>query len=216
MTPRKSSRLICHLLVLVFGVSVLAQTSDAHEIASEQNDNYWIKTEITEKCLLAARAKLEKKKPNRAITDSIYECIGIAAQDCMDRTNYSTYGMIMCLDAETIFWDRMLDQNYSVLAQWAEKLHGHVSPTDHVFKWTAPETLKKMKTEWTEYSKAVCHFNASVYLGGTAVGPTRGACWLRRTAEQALEMDRKIVGICSWQQGDIISEICEARGVADQ
>ena len=202
--------------MLVFSVSVLAHTSYAYEVASEQNDSYWIETEITEKCLLKTRAKNDRKKPQRAIPDAVYECIGIAAQDCMERTDYSTYGMTMCLDAETVFWDRMLEKNFTDLAEWAHRLHGHVSQDDNAFKWTAPETLKKMQAEWKVYSEADCRFRASVYWGGTAAGPTRGACWMRRTAEQALKMERKIVGICSWQQGSIIREICEARGVAER
>ncbi|WP_170556085.1 lysozyme inhibitor LprI family protein [Ruegeria atlantica] len=204
------------LFIVAFVVGLLAKASHAYEITSEQSDGYSIETELIEKCLRLARETLEKKKPQRAIPDAVYECIGIAAQDCMDRTDYSTYGMIMCLDAETVFWDRMLDQNYSDLAEWAEKLHGHVPQDDHAFKWTAPETLKKMQAEWKVYSNAVCRFRASDYWGGTAAGPTRGACWMRGTAEQALKMEREILGICSWQQGSIIREICETRGVAEQ
>ena len=216
MTSKETSRLKSHLVLLAFAVSVLAQTSHAYEIASEQNDNYWIETEIIEECLGDAREGHEKKKPRRAIPDAVYECIGIAAQDCMDRKDYSTYGMIMCFDAETVFSDSMLDQNYSDLAEWAEKIHCHVPPDDHAFKWTAPETLKKMQVEWRVYSEAVCRFRASDYWGGTAAGPTRGACWMRRTAEQALKMEREILGTCSWQQGSIIQEICEAREVAER
>ncbi|NVO54644.1 DUF1311 domain-containing protein [Rhodobacteraceae bacterium B1Z28] len=211
-----SLRLIGPLFIVAFVLCFPAKTSHAYEISSEQNDGYSIETKIIEDCLRTAREAFEKKKPQRAIPDAVYECIGNAAGDCMERTNYSTYGMVMCFDAETIFWDTMLDQNYTALAEWAEKLHGHVSPDDHAFKWTASETLEKMKTEWKVYSEAVCRFQASDYWRGTAAGPTRGACWMRRTAEQALKMDRKVMGICSWQQGSIIREICEARGVAQK
>ncbi|WP_298933060.1 lysozyme inhibitor LprI family protein [uncultured Ruegeria sp.] len=189
----------------------MGQTTAAYEIVSEQNNNYSIETDLIESCLADARAALGKAPRQRAMPDAINECIGIAAGDCMERTDYSTYGMIMCLEAESIYWKIKLEQNYSVVAEWAENLHGDVSLDDHAFKWTAPQTFEKMKAEWEEYTKAYCHFRASKYWRGTASGPTRGACWMRRTAEQALMMDREIAGICSWQQGDYIRETCNAR-----
>jgi hypothetical protein len=203
--------LISPIIVAISAVGFSVHSSHAYEIASEQNDRYSIETELIEECLVEARQTLKKKKPQRAIPDAVYDCIGAAAGDCMDRTNYSTYGMIMCLEAESIYWKLKLEQNYSVVAEWAENLHGDVSPDDHAFKWTAPQTFEKMKAEWLEYTKAYCHFRASKYWRGTASGPTSGACWMRKTAEQALMMDSEIVGICSWQQGDYIRETCNAR-----
>ncbi|AZV77586.1 DUF1311 domain-containing protein [Parasedimentitalea marina] len=214
-----------HARVLTFGallfgwalaVQVNAQVTISGETTPEDEGGFTFNSGLIESCMTEARDNLGSEGYRRAIPDAVHDCIGLGAADCMDQTDYSTYGMGQCLGLEAAYWAARLDYVYADLEIWADTMHAHVPADHYAIERTAPKTLKRMKAEGNRFRRASCQFQASTYWGGTAAGPARGACKLSRTAEQALKLENQLRGICGSQIGDGIREICKTREVTHQ
>ncbi len=113
------------------------------------------------------------------------ECIGAAAEDCMERNGSATVVMSACYGAETDWWDARLNEIYSGVMAEAKgmvRVHGEHAPSQ-------AEALRRMQRAWIAYRDETCSYEASLWGGGTGSGPAFNACLMRMTAEQGRYLD---------------------------
>jgi len=111
------------------------------------------------------------------------QCIGIAANTCMDTNDggYSTYGMGACLSQELDWWDGQLNYAYQELmaaSRQADGLNGDYAPSQ-------AEALRDMQRAWITYRDAKCDFERTQWGGGTGGSPAALSCLMYETATQS-------------------------------
>lgn len=117
-------------------------------------------------------------------------CVGRSADACMASDGgSSTAGMAMCLDGEARFWDARLNAAYAALLpveQAADRDNeGLGAPS-------AAAALRDMQRAWIVWRDAACAFERSQWGGGTGAGPAGLQCLMQLTAEQALDLERRL------------------------
>ena len=126
----------------------------------------------TEECLI-----------NTGHSGNKVDCIGASASSCMQQPGGdSTYGMGFCLDGETQYWDRMLNEVYQQLRAVMQMSDAEL-PDDLAVQ---ADTLRDMQRAWINYRDARCGHEASLWQGGTGASPAFIQCMMQLTAEQAL------------------------------
>ena len=117
-----------------------------------------------------------------------YECIGAAAEACMDATEggYSTAVMNGCLEAEYEWWDADLNARYRALQARARSTDTQ-PPIDGLGQRPSEsDALRDMQRAWIAFRDASCSYAALQWFGGTGASTAYLACLMRMTGEQAL------------------------------
>lgn len=111
--------------------------------------------------------------PPRNLTD----CIGVAFNSCQDESPKSTttLGMMECSSRETSWWDKMLNENYSILKDKLER-------QDFI-------ELRKAQRTWITYRDNKCGFEFFFWRDGTIRSIFYSSCQLDMTARRAIELD---------------------------
>jgi uncharacterized protein YecT (DUF1311 family) len=106
-------------------------------------------------------------------------CIGRIAQPCLeDEANQTTYGQVLCADAERKVWEGRLAASSAALAK--------IMGPERLSYWSAAAAA------WEGYRDAQCAFEASIYLGGSLAKVVRADCLMRQTALRAIDTAREV------------------------
>ena len=108
---------------------------------------------------------------------NLSDCIGAAFNSCQNESPQSTttIGMMECSSRETSWWDKMLNENYSILKDKLER-------EDFV-------ELRKAQRAWITYRDEKCNFEYFYWREGTIRSIFYSSCQLDMTARRALELD---------------------------
>ena len=119
------------------------------------------------------------------------DCIGIAAQACMNKTpgGLSTAGMVICNGAEADWWDARLNVEYRALMERLRAEDAAWQPVpDMPPRPSGAEGLRAVQRAWIAYRDATCAFEQARWWGGTGASVAGAGCRLRLTAEQVLAL----------------------------
>ncbi len=122
-----------------------------------------------------------------ATADDKRDCIGMAADACMEASEYgySTVGMGGCLDKEFAWWDTQLNHNYQALMA-LEKADDAEMAGDGFNAPKKADALRAMQRAWIPFRDATCDYEMSQWGGGTGGGPAVIGCMMRLSAEQTI------------------------------
>ncbi len=163
-----------NLLILLCLVASPAAAQDAPFVEPK------VDSSLVDACLDNVSTAAEDGAPFPAV-----QCIGVAAEACMDRPDGSNTGvMITCVDQEAAHWDGLLNIAYKDLVAQAERLDAarpDLQPTqvDH---------LREAQRSWIAFRDASCKMEAGLYRDGSMMGPMHANCLLQLTGEQALRL----------------------------
>lgn len=100
------------------------------------------------------------------------DCIGAAANACMDEPDGSTtIGMITCLDRERDWWDGQLNAHYSSLMETLDQ--------------DRADALREAQRAWLDYREKACAFELQYWGEGTIRGVAYASCMRDATARRA-------------------------------
>lgn len=114
------------------------------------------------------------------------DCIGAAAEHCMERSQggYSTAGMGACAAAETAIWDEMLNQVYGDLRADMRAIDIDAGPD----ALSRADALRDAQRAWIAFRDADCVFSWTMFQEGTMRSLISAGCMLDMTAARALEL----------------------------
>ncbi|MFQ5623498.1 MAG: lysozyme inhibitor LprI family protein [Paracoccaceae bacterium] len=119
-------------------------------------------------------------------------CMFTISEACQaeEEGGYSTLGMSMCNRAEHEAWDVLLNEEYkATMAAFTEMDADDAGYSENLDKRT--DTLRAAQRAWMAYRDAEC-LNAYAIWGGGSMRHIAGtACYLRMTAERAIEIWNK-------------------------
>lgn len=159
-----------HLTLAVMALTV----SQGSSAAAQDADGLYYSFGPTEVCVAESETISEKS-----------ECIGRAADACVDATGYATPVLSGCAMRELENWDAQLNAVYQ--AARAQSREFDMGAGAH-----APSLavgLRDMQRAWIEYRDATCAYEAAQWGGGTGAGPAFASCLMRLTGEQALYLE---------------------------
>ena len=110
------------------------------------------------------------------------ECVGRAADACVEATGYATVVLGGCASREFEDWDARLNAVYQAERAEAREFDMGGSPNAP----SLAESLRDMQRAWIGFRDAKCTFARSHWQGGTGGGPATAWCLLYETAEQTL------------------------------
>lgn len=118
------------------------------------------------------------------------ECIGIAAQRCMEFTEggYSTPVTNACLSAEHEWWDGVLNDHYAELQARARQIDSQPPMAGFPPRPSNAEALREMQRAWIAFRDSTCRYEELQWWGGTGASGAYLGCLMRLTAEQALTL----------------------------
>ncbi len=113
-------------------------------------------------------------------------CIGRLAAECSQNEagGETTLGMMMCNQAETLVWDRVLNQEYRETMAWAKSLDAG-GEADFAVR---AERLRDAQRAWITFRDAECGFAYSVWGAGSLRHISGSECLMSRTAQRAIEL----------------------------
>ncbi|WP_371223523.1 lysozyme inhibitor LprI family protein [Roseovarius sp. 2305UL8-3] len=116
------------------------------------------------------------------------ECIGIAANLCMERNEggFSTNGMAICTDRELEWWDDRLNLIYKDTKARLQRFDDEKPD----YAPSQVEALKDMQRAWIPFRDAKCEFVAAGWGGGSGAGPATLWCLMEETARQTLYLEQ--------------------------
>ena len=120
---------------------------------------------------------------------SVMNCIGRSAQACMMQPGQdNTLGMISCLSKESSYWEQRMLDSFSTALISAKNLDNE--ELMFAMNDSAVEaTLETMQIRWTAYRESLCHYEQSLWMGGSGSGPAVQACYMTETARQTLKLE---------------------------
>lgn len=119
---------------------------------------------------------------------SLHQCIGTAADACMDGPDGdTTVGMVLCLGHETREWDRLLNDWYGAAVAQVQTADAELEKLGSSAPPAGP-SLRDAQRNWIAFRDASCEFESVRWQGGTAGGPASAQCMLELTAAQALRL----------------------------
>ena len=138
----------------------------------------------------------------------VYPCFGASANACMaaSRNGGSTQGMVRCLEAEVLDWDRRLNTAYKLLMTYSKAVDAEMTESGSSALSQA-EALRTMQRAWIPFRDASCEYERSTWGGGTGGGPDGLTCFLNLTATQAWSLEQKVRAYTD--------KNCNHRGCAD-
>jgi len=119
------------------------------------------------------------------------DCIGVAAQRCMEFTEggYSTQGMSGCLAAEHAWWDGELNALYQELRARERAGDADWQPIPGMLpRPSGADALRDMQRAWIVFRDATCRYEELQWWGGTGASGAMNGCLMRVTAEQVLAL----------------------------
>lgn len=120
--------------------------------------------------------------------DNPRQCIGKGSAACMNMPGgESTVGMGICLEAETLDWDKLLNIAYDKVLGAAQAADAELKTLGSAAPPAAP-SLRQAQRAWISFRDASCLYADLQFQGGTAGGPAALACMMELTAEQALRL----------------------------
>lgn len=111
-------------------------------------------------------------------------CLYVVYDDCKAESgDDSTAGEVGCLGAEVDAWDRVLNESWADLRQWAEDRDAEDAGGGdaHV------AALLAAQRTWLDHRDAECAWEYQRYAAGTLRSVIGASCMLTMTAKRALE-----------------------------
>ena len=130
-------------------------------------------------CLLCAESLSAKQ-----------DCVGLAAEACIEKTGYATPVLSGCASLELEDWDARLNAVYQ--QQRANAREFDMGNDPNLPGLAA--SLRDMQRAWIPYRDATCVYEAAQWSGGTGAGPAYIGCLLSLTGDQALYLEFGRIG----------------------
>ena len=133
-------------------------------------------------------AKIDACLSSAAAWKEAEMCIGTIDGPCQAAGSYSTQEMVECVAREGRAWKSILD------AQLA-RLHANAKETDNSWSsgGTGPEldaAMSEAQEAWIAFLESQCHYLRQLNFGGSIVRLNASSCYMRMTAERAIELNR--------------------------
>jgi uncharacterized protein YecT (DUF1311 family) len=119
------------------------------------------------------------------------DCIGIAAQSCMEATPGGASNVVMtgCLAREAEWWDTRLNAEYRALMARERASDSEWQPIPGLMpRPSGAEALRTAQRAWIAWRDATCTYEELQWWGGTGASGAALGCDLRLTAEQVLAL----------------------------
>lgn len=126
---------------------------------------------------ITAKSDAPAAPPRGANTpQKLEDCIGVAADPCMDSPEGSTtVGMTQCLARETAWWDSQLNARYAELRTTLDV--------------ESFAELRGAQRAWIAFRDADCSFRYAYWREGTIRSLFYGSCMLDLTAKRAIDLE---------------------------
>ena len=122
---------------------------------------------------------------NASSVAAMQDCVGLAAEACVEKTGYATPVLSGCASRELEDWDARLNASYQRVRADAREFDMGSGPN-------APSlavTLRDMQRAWITFRDATCEYEAAQWSGGTGAGPAYVGCLMSMTAKQTIYLE---------------------------
>ena len=159
---------------LAFALTVLAGSASAQDA-----NGLFYDFGPTASCLASAQSLAAKQ-----------DCVGRAAEACIEKTGYATPVLSGCASRELEDWDVRLNAVYQQQRAYAREFDMGNDPNLPGLD----TSLRDMQRAWIPYRDATCVYEAAQWSGGTGAGPAYIGCLLSLTGDQALYLEFGRIG----------------------
>jgi uncharacterized protein YecT (DUF1311 family) len=115
-------------------------------------------------------------------------CIGVIDAPCQAAGHSSTQEMFECMARERRAWDSVMDAALTLLHTEARETESLMP--DAATGPALDDALTASQDAWRAFIRAHCHYWRQRNSGGSIARLNATACFMRMTAERAIELDR--------------------------